>query len=138
MQIQTNNFRDIVFSNEKFAKFKNLKPDELTETRKTNKELDWALYDADKAQMFLDIAREKMIAIKLAKGEKLSDEEREFIEKNNPQLLEKAQNAQIFVKNLKKPNQDSDTSKLQVLNAIQKLSKYDPEYAELLLNAYES
>lgn len=138
MQIQTNNFRDIVFSNEKFAKFKNLKPDELTETRKTNKELDWALYDADKAQMFLDIAREKMIAIKLAKGEKLSDEEQEFIEKNNPQLLEKAQNAQTFVKNLKKPNQDSDTSKLQVLNAIQKLSKYDPEYAELLLNAYEN
>lgn len=138
MQIQTNNFRDIVFSNEKFAKFKNLKPDELTETRKTNKELDWALYDADKAQMFLDIAREKMIAIKLVKGEKLSDEEREFIEKNNPQLLEKAQNAQIFVKNLKKPNQNNDTSKLQVLNAIQKLSKYDPEYAELLLNAYEN
>lgn len=125
----TNSFRDIVFSNEKFAKFKDLKPDELRETRKTNKELDWALYDADKAQMFMDIAKEKNIALKLAKGEKLSNEEREFIEKNNPTLLEKAQNA---IKQAKALKQNS----FQAISIIKNFAKYDPEYAELLQEAF--
>lgn len=132
MEIRATSLREIVFKDERFAKFKDLKPDELREARKKNQKLDWALYDADKAQMFMDIAKEKIIAIKLSKGEKLTDEEQKFIEKNNSSLLEKAQMALTQADNLKQQN----STKLQTLSFIQNISKYDSEYGELLLNAY--
>lgn len=138
MEIHVNNLRDLVFSQKRFSKFKDLSPDELRAQRKQNKDLDWALYDADKAQMLMDLGKEKMIALKIARGEKLSDEEQKFMEKNNPDLLEKAKMAIQQANNLKQSNKSNDNNAIQVLSSIQALSKYDEEYSQLLLEAYNS
>lgn len=133
--MQINSLVAKVFENKQFSQFKNLNETELIEQRKKNPALDIALYDAQKAQMLEDVAKEKMIALKVAKGEKLSKEEQEFMEKNNPQLLQKAAMAKEFVKQLK---QNKNTNSLHVLSAINNIQKYDPQYAELVSQSFNS
>lgn len=65
-------------------------PDSIIELRKKDPALDRAMYLADLAKMHDDISKAEQIAKKVAKGEPISDEEKEFILKNDPEKYKRA------------------------------------------------
>lgn len=104
-----------------------------------NTDLDIYLDPKTKAmKIALEQQRAKIIAIKVAKGEKLTKEELNLIKEYSPELLQKAkiahQQASIF-----KQNNDTNNinDKMQILAFVQNLSKQDELLGELMMNALD-
>lgn len=115
----------------------------LNEARKNDPALDKMIYNADMAKLHEEQARAQNIAKKIAQGKKLSEEEREFIEKYDPELIKKAERAKgegdRVRQALKNANSDLDRG-IIASNAISQayqIQKKGPDevYGGLLLDA---
>lgn len=116
----------------------------LYNARKENPSLDRALYQHDLAKIHEEDFKVKSIASKIAKGQKLSEEEKKYIQEKNPELLKKAKEAKNKAKNLKKKleNTNNPMNKQKIIAdeflSLKKLSTYDELGAKLLTEAYNS
>lgn len=115
--------------------------DKLWNERANNEALDRALYLDDLSKIHEEQFKSEQLAKKLAKGESLTKEEREYLEKVNPQLLKDAEKAKEEAENLKNQLKNAK-DKQAAQNVIEQASfqanavaKYNMQYANLLKEA---
>lgn len=115
--------------------------DKLWDERANNEALDRALYLNDLSKICEEQFKAEQLAKKLAKGERLTQEERAYLEKVNPQLLKDAEKAKEEAENLKNQLKNSK-NKQAAQNIIEQASfqanaasQYNMQYANLLKEA---
>ena len=81
----------------------------LQTQRKLNPELDASLYALDLSKAISDTSRTDELAKKVARGEKLTNEEKAFMEKTDPEKLKKAEEANLKREELKRQLKNSKT-----------------------------
>ena len=74
----------------------------LQTQRKLNPELDASLYALDLSKAISDTSRTDELAKKVARGEKLTNEEKKIMEKTDPEKLKKAEEANLQREELKR------------------------------------
>lgn len=137
--------------NDRFAAMFTLhnSPDQTRETRdkvraarKEDPALDRALYDADMAALHDEIAKVEVLAKKVARGEQLSNEEREFLQQNSPEVLRTAEEARQRAKEIGEALKQADGSeeRQQILSSAMmeidsSLKGGNEKYAEYVIEA---
>lgn len=101
-------------------------------------------YYSDVAELFKDLGKAEALAKKAVRGEALTAEEREFLNRVDPELLKKAEQAKEEAESLKIKLQSSKTDK-ETNNAISYsntivtgTANYDMRYASLLGSAFNN
>ncbi len=114
------------------------------EARKQDPALDQMLYDADKADMLNEFSKAKQLMMKLARGENLTDEEKQFLNENYPEFSQSAEQAQVEAEKVKenlKNARNKDEKQaiiMQAASMINSLSENDTVYAAALSEAIKT
>ncbi|WP_045517011.1 hypothetical protein [Clostridium sporogenes] len=113
--------------------------EEVHKARKEDPELDRMLYLDDLNKVYEEQAKVEAIARKVARGEKLTEEEKELINRVNPEMLRKAEAAKQENESLKQKlrNAKSKQEALGILSqacmGAQQITECDPQYGNLLM-----
>ena len=112
----------------------------LQTQRKLNPELDASLYALDLSKAISDTSRTDELAKKVARGEKLTNEEKAFMEKTDPEKLKKAEEANLQreelkrqLKNAKTPSHAASIISSALANVISIQKSGDTVMADLLM-----
>lgn len=112
----------------------------LQTQRKLNPELDASLYALDLSKAISDTSRADELAKKVARGEKLTNEEKAFMEKTDPEKLKKAEEANLQreelkrqLKNAKTPSHAASIISSALANVISLQKSGDTVMADLLM-----
>lgn len=112
----------------------------LQTQRKLNPELDASLYALDLSKAISDTSRTDELAKKVARGEKLTNEEKAFMEKTDPEKLKKAEEANLQreelkrqLKNAKSPSHAASIISSALANVISIQKSGDTVMADLLM-----
>lgn len=112
----------------------------LQTQRKLNPELDASLYALDLSKAISDTSRTDELAKKVARGEKLTNEEKAFMEKTDPEKLKKAEEANLQreelkrqLKNAKTPSHAASIISSALSNVISIQKSGDTVMADLLM-----
>lgn len=112
----------------------------LQTQRKLNPELDASLYALDLSKAISDTYRTDELAKKVARGEKLTNEEKAFMEKTDPEKLKKAEEANLQreelkrqLKNAKTPSHAASIISSSLTNVLNVQKSGDTVMADLLM-----
>ena len=112
----------------------------LQTQRKLNPELDASLYALDLSKAISDTSKTDELAKKVARGEKLTNEEKAFMEKTDPEKLKKAEEANLQreelkrqLKNAKSPSHAASIISSALANVISIQKSGDTVMADLLM-----
>lgn len=118
--------------------------EKLWNARKNDAQLDRILYQSDMNKLYEETFKAENLAKKLARGEALTDEEKAFLERVNPELLKEAQRAKEEGERLKqslknaKSQQEAHTIVEQAQLQANMVAKHKPQYAMLLKEAIKA
>ena len=112
----------------------------LQTQRKLNPELDASLYALDLSKAISDTSKTDELAKKVARGEKLTNEEKAFMEKTDPEKLKKAEEANLQreelkrqLKNAKTPSHAASIISSSLTNVLNVQKSGDTVMADLLM-----
>lgn len=117
---------------------------QINNLRKENPELDRMMYASDLADLHKEIAKTNEIAKKIAKGEQITEEEKNYIQDKNPQLLQEAQTAKQEAEDLRdklKNTNNPEEAALIIANSmtsVKNTAKYNPVKADLMMEAFQA
>lgn len=114
--------------------------DELNKARENDPVLDRALYISDIAEMYKKMAMEEAIAKKIAKGESLTPEEKEYAKEMDPKILRMAESVKEKSESLKdklKGAKTKEEAQRVIMSASSEASMVielgNSQYGELLM-----
>ena len=112
----------------------------LQTQRKLNPELDASLYALDLSKAISDTSKTDELAKKVARGEKLTNEEKAFMVKTDPEKLKKAEEANLQreelkrqLKNAKTPSHAASIISSSLTNVLNVQKSGDTVMADLLM-----
>ncbi|WP_461612164.1 hypothetical protein [Clostridium sp. Marseille-QA1073] len=111
----------------------------IDKARKENPQLDRMLYQHDMNKMYEEQAEIERIVKKIARGERLTEEEKELINRVDPEILRKAEEAKQASESLKnklrnaKSKQEAQKILVQTSMKVQQIAEGDPQYGNLLM-----
>ncbi|MFX0547813.1 hypothetical protein ACOAKC_00625 [Hathewaya histolytica] len=118
--------------------------EEVYKARKENQQLDQALYQHDIAKVYEEQAKIENIAKKIARGESLTKEEMELINRVDPEMYRKAEMAKQEGEELKnnikraKSKQEARNMLAQACMKSQQMMQVDPQYGSLVMEAIKN
>ncbi len=114
----------------------------IIEERKKNPELDKMMYDKELAEIQQNHRRTEQLAKKIATGKEITPEEREFLEKNNPEMIKRAEDAKRQAEQLKEKlknassKQEAQALIMNSMDRISKIAKYEEVTADIFRSAF--